>query len=219
MSFSYWFVLLTVHIAIPAGLFFVVVFYTWRFFAFIRRKFIEFRHKVDGYDKVEKKRSFRNKPRQRNNNQLSNNQHSSPKNHRHTTEKRVGRAELTPSIDGVVLDKYRSSIVYDADRSLAFFNQSNVNEVYNAYVNGQASEFGESVGKYMKKQSYSTVTYIGKASIVEQVEFYRAHVDSMSTTNLDKREFFTYLMIFLELTFLEKEGFVIWQQGSPDEFT
>src|SRR5690625_4460232 len=52
MSFSYWFVLITVHIAIPAVISFFIIFYTWRFFAWIREKFTHFRRKVDGYEHV-----------------------------------------------------------------------------------------------------------------------------------------------------------------------
>lgn len=49
MSPSYWLVLIIGHIAIPSAICFVVIFYTWRFFTFVKRKFTEFRQQIDGY--------------------------------------------------------------------------------------------------------------------------------------------------------------------------
>lgn len=204
MPFSYWFVLFTVHIALPAALCFVVIFYTWRFFAFIRRKFIEFRHRVDGYDKVDRRPQRRNSTR------------------------RPSRAELEEMLTSSFYIKpmtvkgqrsdYEAHFEYKSKYQPVSLDEKVQSEGFQVLKSKGKDEFYKWFTERMAARRYSNMTYTSLKSIKDQLRYYTRGTFSDASDIFRESNFATWCL-FLELNILEDRNHLTWIQELPKQKT
>jgi len=201
MPFSYWFVLLTVHIALPAVIFFVVVFYTWRFFAFIRRKFIEFRHRVDGYDHVN------NRPQRKN--------HTRHPQRRDLEEFVTSSVYLKPMTLKGERNDYEAHLQYKSKYQPVALTKEVQEKGYDILKKQGRDEFYQWLIKRMAERRYSDMTYTSLKNINEQLIFYTKRLFSNETSNIAAKDEFWFWCLFVELNILKDKNYTKWVQQMP----
>lgn len=202
MSFSYWFVLITVHIAIPAVLSFIIIFYTWRFFAWIRRKFTEFRHKVDGYDKSKKR------PKRR--------QYNRSVNKAEISDLLTNSFYLMPNTLKGERNPYEMSLEYKNHTTPISLDESLTKRGYKVYKEQGEDAFFDWLAKRVSSKRYSEMTYTSEKSLKDQVDFYTKYAFGDWGPMFSIEKDFQSLCLFLELYLIQDKGLVDWVKELPD---